>query len=65
MTLLKFSNGTKPGILNPACQFKSLYDTDSLLPDSLASSVPAVNVSETDNAIYIELPIPGLKKNNF
>lgn len=50
MTLLKFPNGTKPCILKPACQFKSLYDTDSLLPNSLASSVPAVNVSETERS---------------
>jgi HSP20 family protein len=66
MTLVKFANGNKNRAVNPF--FSDVFDSiinDSFLSDKLASRVPAVNISETENQFDIELAAPGLKKEDF
>lgn len=66
MTLVKFANGQKNHAVNPF--FSDVFDSilnDSFLGDKLASRVPAVNISETENEFHIELAAPGLKKEDF
>jgi len=66
MTLVKFANGQKNHAVNPF--FSDVFDSilnDSFLGDKLASRVPAVNISETENQFHIELAVPGLKKEDF
>jgi len=66
MTLVKFANGHKNHAVNPF--FSDVFDSilnDSYLSDKLASRVPAVNISETENEFHIELAAPGLKKEDF
>src|ERR1700748_3301653 len=66
MTLVKFANGHKNHGVNPF--FNDVFDSilnDSFLSDKLASRVPAVNISENENAFHIELAAPGLKKEDF
>jgi len=66
MTLVKFANGHKNHAVNPF--FSDVFDSilnDSFLSDKLASRVPAVNISETENEFHIELAAPGLKKEDF
>jgi HSP20 family protein len=66
MTLVKFANGHKNHAVNPF--FSDVFDSilsDSFLSDKLASRVPAVNISETENEFNIELAAPGLKKEDF
>src|ERR1700761_2511458 len=66
MTLVKFANGQKNHSVNPFFSdvFNSIYN-DSFLSDKLASRVPAVNISETENEFQVELASPGLKKEDF
>jgi HSP20 family protein len=66
MTLVKFANGHKNHAVNPF--FSDVFDSilnDGFLSDKLASRVPAVNISETENEFHIELAAPGLKKEDF
>jgi HSP20 family protein len=66
MTLVKFANGHKHHGVNPF--FSDVFESvlnDSFLGDKLASRVPAVNISETENEFHIELAAPGLKKEDF
>src|ERR1700748_2145530 len=66
MTLVKFANGHKNHGVNPF--FNDVFDSilnDSFLSDKLASRVPAVNISESENEFHIELAAPGLKKEDF
>jgi len=66
MTLVKFANGQKNRAVNPF--FSDVFDSivnDSFLSDKLATRVPAVNISETENEFQIELAAPGLKKEDL
>ncbi len=67
MTLVKFTNGQKNGVLKSPYSdvFGSLFNPEPYLSKSLISRVPAVNIAETENEFHIELAIPGLKKNDF
>ncbi|UOB17048.1 Hsp20/alpha crystallin family protein [Abyssalbus ytuae] len=55
---------------NPVVTLPSLFD-EFFKPDwlggmeSFNSTVPAVNVKETDNNFSIELAVPGMKKDDF
>ncbi|WP_207425484.1 Hsp20/alpha crystallin family protein [Pedobacter sp. SYSU D00535] len=66
MTLVKFANGNNDTALKP--WFSDVFDTffnDSFVSDRMTSRVPAVNISETENAFHIELAAPGLQKEDF
>lgn len=66
MTLVKFNNGVKNSTLKP--WFSDVFDTflnDSYNVERFNAKVPAVNISETDNAFVLELAAPGFKKEDF
>jgi len=66
MTLVKFNNGLKNTSANSF--FSDVFDSlinDSFLSDKLIARVPAVNIAETENEFYVELAVPGLKKEDF
>ncbi|SEM58810.1 heat shock protein Hsp20 [Mucilaginibacter gossypiicola] len=66
MTLVKFNNGLKNTSANPF--FSDVFDSlinDSFLSDKLIARVPAVNIAESENEFYVELAVPGLKKEDF
>ena len=67
MTLVKFSNGNKSQALSPVFNdiFESVFNTDPYVSDRLASRVPAVNIAESENEYWIELAVPGMKKDDF
>ncbi len=67
MTLVKFTNGPRNGVLKSPYTdiFNSLFNPEPYASKSLVSRVPAVNVSESENAFHIELAAPGLKKDDF
>lgn len=66
MALVKFSNGNPSRGIDPWANnfFDSLFN-DSFISDRLVSRVPAVNISETEDAYHIELAAPGLVKSDF
>lgn len=66
MALVKFSNGNQNSGIDPWAGkfFDSLFN-DTFISDRLVSRVPAVNISETDEAYHIELAVPGLVKSDF
>lgn len=66
MALVKFSNGNQGRGIDPWAGnfFDSLFN-DTFISDRLTSRVPAVNISETDDAYHIELAAPGLTKSDF
>ncbi|MEQ9300922.1 MAG: Hsp20/alpha crystallin family protein [Cyclobacteriaceae bacterium] len=62
MKLAKRNEGTFPGLWN------SFFDDDWFgVPNVVqaGTSVPAVNVKETDNDYNIEMAVPGMKKDDF
>lgn len=66
MALVKFANGNNKQTLNP--WLTDVFDSfinDSFVADRLTSRVPAVNISESENAFHIELAAPGLRKEDF
>lgn len=65
MSLIKFSNTRKPHF-SPAFSdlFESVFN-DSLVSDRVMTRVPAVNISESQNAYLIDLAAPGLEKEDF
>lgn len=67
MTVVKFTNGQKNGVLRSPYTdiFGSLFNPDPYLPKSFVSRVPAANIAETDSAFQIELATPGLRKEDF
>lgn len=65
MTLVKFSGNKGAGVDRWVNDFFGPVFNDSFLSDRFISRVPAVNVSETDDAYHIELAAPGLKKDDF
>jgi HSP20 family protein len=66
MTLVKFNNNKGANALLPGFNdvFESIFN-DTFLSDRIVSRVPAVNISETDNAYHVELAAPGLSKQDF
>ncbi|HTN21727.1 MAG TPA: Hsp20/alpha crystallin family protein [Pelobium sp.] len=65
MTLVKFNDQKKA---NGYSTFNELFDSffnDSFVAHKPAYQVPAVNVSETENAFILDLAAPGLKKEDF
>jgi HSP20 family protein len=66
MTLVKFNNNKGANALLPGFNdvFESIFN-DTFFNDRMASRVPAVNISETEEAYYLELAAPGLKKQDF
>ncbi len=67
MTLVKFTNGQKNGVLKSPYSdiFGSLFNPEPYVSKNLVSHVPAVNIAETENEFHIELATPGLKKGDF
>ncbi|MFD1769066.1 Hsp20/alpha crystallin family protein [Sphingobacterium suaedae] len=67
MALIKFPTKTvNSDAVNP--YVNSIFDSffnDSFITDRLVTRVPAVNISETQNAFRIELAAPGLQKSDF
>ena len=66
MTLVKFNPEKKNSSLLPG--FNDIFESvlgDSFFNDRRLSSVPAVNISESNEAYHIELAAPGLKKEDF
>jgi HSP20 family protein len=65
MTLVKFNDRNK---VNGYSTFNELFDSffkESFVNDKLVNSIPAVNISESENHFHIELAAPGLKKDDF
>lgn len=65
MTLVKFNNPKKA---NGYLTFNELFDSffnDDYVAQTPSQYVPAVNVSETENAFILDLAAPGLKKEDF
>lgn len=66
MALVKFSNGNQSrGIDHWSGNFFDSLFNDTFVSDRLVSRVPAVNISESDEAYHIELAAPGLGKSDF
>jgi HSP20 family protein len=66
MSLIKFNSPKSGAALAP--MFNDLFESflsDSPFSDRMISRVPAVNISENENAYSIELAAPGLNKENF
>ncbi|SFA57922.1 HSP20 family protein [Pedobacter suwonensis] len=66
MTLVKFNPEKKNSSLLPG--FNDIFESvlgDTFFTDRRLSSVPAVNISETNEEYHIELAAPGLKKDDF
>ncbi|MBE5321134.1 Hsp20/alpha crystallin family protein [Pedobacter sp. MR2016-19] len=66
MTLVKFNPEKKNSSLLPG--FNDIFESvlgDTFFNDRRLSSVPAVNISESNEAYHIELAAPGLKKEDF
>src|SRR5690606_10893789 len=67
MALIKFPNRTvNTDSVNPFVNsvFDNLFN-DSFITDRLVTRVPAVNITETEDAYNIELAAPGLQKSDF
>lgn len=67
MALIKFpTKSLNTDFVNPLVNtvFDNLFN-DSFITDRLISRVPAVNISETEQAFNIELAAPGLSKSDF
>lgn len=66
MALVKFSNGRRASHVNRwADDVFAPFFNDSFMSDRFISRVPAVNISETDEAYEVELAVPGLQKEDF
>lgn len=67
MALIKFpTKSVNTDGVNPFVNsvFDNLFN-DSFITDRLVTRVPAVNITETEDAFAIELAAPGLKKSDF
>jgi len=67
MALIKFPTKTlNTDSVNPFVNsvFDNLFN-DSFITDRMVTRVPAVNITETQQAFSIELAAPGLKKSDF
>ena len=67
MTLVKFKNNNERSLAYRPF-FSPLFDDfwgGSLVNDSFANKIPAVNISENANEYRIELAAPGLHKEDF
>lgn len=65
MTLIKRrSTSSWPSIFDDAF-FRDFFDASPKTFGNLTKSVPAVNVRETDNAFFVEVAAPGVKKEDF
>jgi HSP20 family protein len=64
MTLTKFSGNDFPSIVNRFFD-KDLMDWSNSNFAGLDSTLPAVNVKETENDFQIEVAAPGMKKDDF
>ncbi|UZR95177.1 Hsp20/alpha crystallin family protein [Chondrinema litorale] len=66
MSLIKYRNGLDSQFPVFTDIFDQLFDKSLFDQSSLnKSTVPAVNVSETENAYRLELAVPGRKKEDF
>lgn len=67
MALIKFpTKSVNTDAVNPFVNsvFDNLFN-DSFITDRLVTRVPAVNITETEDAFAVELAAPGLKKSDF
>lgn len=67
MALIKFpTKSVNTDGVNPFVNsvFDNLFN-DSFITDRLVTRVPAVNITETEDAFAVELAAPGLKKSDF
>jgi HSP20 family protein len=65
MTHVQFTNVHKNGKHTYSNAFDSLFNTDPFFSRNTVSVVPEVNIAEGENEFYIELAVPGLKKEDF
>ncbi|MBN2350306.1 MAG: Hsp20/alpha crystallin family protein [Bacteroidales bacterium] len=67
MTLVKRSNNTFPSVpsLIDSLFSRELMDWTNTNFSSTDTTLPAVNISETDNEYSIEVAAPGMKRDNF
>lgn len=67
MALVKFTNGHKGNLVKSPYTdiFDTFFNSEPFFSRGMASNVPAVNISETDNAYHVELAVPGLKKDDI
>ncbi|RLJ80615.1 Hsp20/alpha crystallin family protein [Pedobacter alluvionis] len=66
MTLVKFNPEKKNSSLLPG--FNDIFESvlgDTFFNDRRLSTVPAVNISESNEEYHIELAAPGLRKEDF
>ncbi len=65
MTLVKLGKEQKNGLVNPF--FNDVYSllNDSFLNERHAATVPAVNISESENGFEVALAVPGLKNEDI
>ena len=64
MTLIRTSNRLYPSVFNHLFN-KELVDWSNSGFSSEDSTLPAVNISENENRIQIEVAAPGMKKEDF
>ncbi|MEI7830320.1 MAG: Hsp20/alpha crystallin family protein [Prolixibacteraceae bacterium] len=64
MTLIRTSNRLYPSVFNHLFN-KELIDWSNAGFSSEDSTLPAVNISEDENRIQIEVAAPGMKKEDF
>lgn len=67
MTLVKF-NSAKPANNSLMPGFNDVFDSifnDTFFTERLTSTVPAANISETEDHFHVELAAPGLKKEDI
>lgn len=64
MSIIKRNNG---GFFPFRDSLTNFFDNDGFILDKLwnSESLPAVNISETDNGYEIEMAVPGMKKHEF
>ncbi|TAH41534.1 MAG: Hsp20/alpha crystallin family protein [Bacteroidetes bacterium] len=69
MTLVKFKNnngfGRESYVPSIFTDFFNDYFTGDLSPRAFSSTVPAVNIHESDNEFFVDLAVPGMKKEDF
>lgn len=67
MALIKFpTKAVNTDVVNPFVNsvFDNLFN-DSFISDRLVTRIPAVNITESEQAFAIELAAPGLQKSDF
>ena len=69
MTLVKFKNnngfGRESYVPSIFTDFFNDYFTGDISPRAFSSTVPAVNIHESENEFLVDLAVPGMKKEDF